>query len=164
MKSRNPRSDKIQAVLENTFNVSLWTLSPLVVVIAMVVARQPAFVAIISGALFGGIVAVGAQPDLVLAFAAEPHLPTGLAMLEAVWRALSSGFEIETGIVEFDRLLSRGGMASMLNTVWLILVALAFGAVLERNGMIQALLRPLISFAKNDGSAVLCRRHHCLRG
>ena len=142
---------QIQSLLSSTFNVTPWALSPLVLVLALVVVRLPAFLAIISGALFGGVIALVFQPGLALLFAAEPDLPTWLAMVEAIWRALSNGYEIQTGVAEIDNLLSRGGMASMLDTIWLILTALAFGAILERTGMIQALLRPLIAFARTTG-------------
>ena len=142
---------KIQATLGEIFDVSLWGLTPLLLVLALVIARLPPFISIMSGALFGGILALFTQPGLVLAFAADPELPTWLAMVEAIWQALSTGFVIETGIEEMDTLLSRGGMSSMLDTVWLILTALAFGAILEHTRMINALLQPLISFARSTG-------------
>jgi NhaC family Na+:H+ antiporter len=43
-----------------------------------------------------------------------------------------------------DDLLSKGGMSSMLNTVWLIICALAFGGVLERTGILDHLLRKIL--------------------
>ena len=54
---------------------------------------------------------------------------TGLALLKGVWAALAGGYVSATGEPAVDQLLSRGGMASMLGTVWLILVALAFGGI-----------------------------------
>ena len=142
---------KIQATLGGIFDVSFWGLTPLLLVLALVIARLPPFIAIISGALFGGLLALITQPGLVLGFAEDPKLPTTLTMVAAVWQALSTGFVIETGIQEMDTLLSRGGMASMLGTVWLILTALAFGAILEHTRMINALLQPMISFARTTG-------------
>ncbi len=142
---------KIQATLGEIFDVSLWGLTPLLLVLALVIARQPPFISIMSGALFGGILALITQPGLVLGFAEDPALPTWLTMVAAIWQALSTGFVIETGIPEMDTLLSRGGMSSMLGTVWLILSALAFGAILEHTRMINALLQPLISFARSTG-------------
>ncbi len=142
---------KIQATLGEVFDVSLWGLTPLLLVLALVIARLPPFIAIISGALFGGILALITQPGLVLTFAEDPALPTWLTMVAAVWQALSTGFVIETGIEEMDSLLSRGGMSSMLDTIWLILTALAFGALLEHTRMINALLQPLLAVATTTG-------------
>ncbi|MCZ4121022.1 hypothetical protein O3X23_16820 [Streptomyces sp. H39-S7] len=46
---------------------------------------------------------------------------------------------------------SRGGMDSMLLTLWLIIGAVTFGAVLEEFGLIARLVDPLIHSAKSTG-------------
>jgi NhaC family Na+:H+ antiporter len=53
-----------------------------------------------------------------------------------------------------DKLLTRGGMASMLNTVWLIIAALAFGAIVEHAGLMQRLMDPVIRKAKSATALV----------
>ena len=52
-------------------------------------------------------------------------------MLKGVWQALAIGLQVHSGDPSLDTLLSRGGMESMLDTIWLIIVALAFGSVLQ---------------------------------
>ncbi len=47
---------------------------------------------------------------------------------------MSNGFSIDSGITEVDRLLSRGGIDSMLLTIALIFTAVTFGALLEEFG------------------------------
>jgi NhaC family Na+:H+ antiporter len=54
-----------------------------------------------------------------------------------------------------DDLLSRGGMSSMLVTIWLIITAMAFGAVLEHGGMLMRLIESALKAAKSTGSLVL---------
>jgi NhaC family Na+:H+ antiporter len=53
------------AALEASFNISFWTLIPLFVVLFLAVRRVPAFVAIMAGALMGGVLAVILQPQQV---------------------------------------------------------------------------------------------------
>jgi NhaC family Na+:H+ antiporter len=53
-----------------------------------------------------------------------------------------------------DMLASRGGMDSMLNTIWLIVSALAFGGVVEKVGVLDRLITPIIQKAKSDGALV----------
>jgi NhaC family Na+:H+ antiporter len=53
-----------------------------------------------------------------------------------------------------DQLVTRGGMESMLNTIWLIITALAFGGVVEKAGVIERLITPVIEAAKSAGSLV----------
>ena len=53
---------------------------------------------------------------------------------------------------QIDDLFSRGGMASMLTTIWLVLGALSFAAVMEHAGFLQRLLEPIVSRARRRGS------------
>jgi NhaC family Na+:H+ antiporter len=45
-------------------------------------------------------------------------------------------------------------MESMLNTVWLIITALAFGGVVEKAGVIERLVAPLLAAVRSTGSLV----------
>ncbi|MCO6452578.1 MAG: Na+/H+ antiporter NhaC [Caldilineales bacterium] len=141
-------------VMEDIFNISLLTLIPLAVVLFMSFRRIAAFATIMAGALVGGLTAVILQPDVVLAFVHDPSLSTPMAMIEGVWSAMATGFTIESGYAGIDVLFSRGGMSSMLTTVWLIISALAFGGVLEYTGLLSRLMLPIVRAAKSDRSLV----------
>ena len=121
--------------------------------LALALLRWPPFVAIFLGALAGGVLAVVTRPERVAAFAGTGP-SAGLALLKGVWAALASGYVSATGEPAVDQLLSRGGMASMLGTVWLILVALAFGGFIERAGVLERLIGPLIAAARSAGALV----------
>jgi len=162
-----PRGDSVtlhetQAALEAAFNVTPWALLPLVLVFALSVKRFPPLPTILAGALFGGVMAVILQPGVVGAFAASPDLPPALAQLKGVWTALATGYESSTGNEAVDSLLSRGGMAAMLTPIWLILCALAFGAVLGRAGMLEVLIRGVIGWAKSTGSLIFAVVASCI--
>lgn len=45
-------------------------------------------------------------------------------------------------------------MASMLDTIWLVITALAFGGVIEKAGMLDRLIAPIIKAAKSTGALV----------
>lgn len=72
--------------------------------------------------------------------------------IDAIWRVFFDGYESSIGHENMDNLLSRGGMNSMLNTVFLILCAMTFGAVLETTGMLQRIVEFILSTVKNTGS------------
>jgi len=76
-------------------------------------------------------------------------------MAKGVWLALGSGYVSNTGVAAVDDLLTRGGMESMLVTIWLILTALSFGAVLEHTGMLKRLIDGALKRAQSTGSLVL---------
>ncbi len=142
------------ALMREHFDLSLWTLLPLAVVFTLAIRRFPAFPTIMFGALFGGVMAVILQPAAVVEFAAADELPTSLAMLKGVWQAFSSGFVSATGNADIDTLLSRGGMGSMLSTIWLIICALSFGAVMEHAGLLQRLIQYVLGRAKSSGALI----------
>jgi len=146
--------DELMLTLDSNFNISVVALLPLAVVFYLAYKKTPPLPTILFGALLGGVLAVFLQPEAVLKFANSPELPTGIAMTKGVWIAMSDGYVASTGVPAVDELLSRGGMTSMLVTIWLILTALAFGAVLEHAGMLKRLIDGALKRAKSTGSLV----------
>lgn len=151
----SPALRDLKTTLDSAFNITPWALLPLLVVFYMAYKKVPPMPTILFGALLGGILAIVIQPDVVLAFANSPKLPVWLAMTKGVWLALADGFVSDTGNSAVDDLLTRGGMSSMLVTIWLILTALAFGSVLEHGGMLKRLIESTLKAAKSTGSLVL---------
>jgi NhaC family Na+:H+ antiporter len=145
----------LTGTLDSVFNITPLALIPLVVVFYMAYKKTPPLPTILFGALLGGFLAMVLQPQVVLAYANSPSLSNGLAMTKGVWMALYDGYVASTGVAEVDGLLSRGGMSSMLNTIWLILTALAFGAVLEHGGMLNRLIESALRSAKSTGTLIM---------
>jgi Na+:H+ antiporter, NhaC family len=143
------------AAIRNTFDVTPWMFAPLLVVVGLALFKFPPFTSIFLGAVAGGVLAVIVAPDRVLRFAAaDPAIPTGLALLKGVWLAMASGYTSTSGFGPMDELASRGGMDSMLNTIWLIVTALGFGGVVERAGVLDRLISPIIKWARSAGAMV----------
>ena len=138
--------------IANAFRTGLVPLIPLVVVIVLAVRKVPPVLAILSGALVGGLVAVIWQPDVVQGFVGGSG---PMAMLEGVWTAMANGFTADTGSEQVDELLSGGGMESMLVTIWLIVAALAFGGIMNYCGFLSKLIEPLRRWAKTDRKAMV---------
>jgi NhaC family Na+:H+ antiporter len=147
--------ESLRVALGESFNITPLALIPLVVVFFMAYRKVPPLPTILFGALFGGFVAMVLQPDNLLEFADSPDLTPALAMTKGVWLALADGYTASTGVPEVDDLLSRGGMSSMLVTIWLILSAMAFGAVLEHSGMLMRLIQSALAAAKSTGTLVM---------
>ena len=146
--------DQLKTTLDANFNISVIALLPLAVVFYMAYKKVPPLPTILFGALLGGVLAVFIQPSGVLALADSPELSPGLAMVKGVWLALANGYVSSTGVAAVDDLLTRGGMSSMLVTIWLILTALSFGAVLEHTGMLKRLIDSALQRAKSTGSLI----------
>jgi Na+:H+ antiporter, NhaC family len=141
--------------LEAQFKPGLHLLIPLVVVLVLAIRRVPAFPSIAIGALVGGLFAVLFQPEATAALGAAEDRSRSMALFAGSWQALFSGYSAESGSEAVDELLNRGGMESMLNTIWLILCAMAFGAVMERTGLLERIIRSVLAAAKTTGSLIL---------
>ncbi len=116
--------------------------------------RLPPFVKIFAGALVGGIVTAVLNPQVAIEFAGDATLPAPIGILKGVWLALSTGFVSHTGEPTLDELLSRRGMSHMLNTIWLIMSALAFGALVEHAGLVQRIVNPIAARARTIGGLI----------
>jgi Na+:H+ antiporter, NhaC family len=141
--------------LGDIFWITPLNLLPLVLLVVLSVRKAPASIALMAASIFAGILGVFTQYDVVRAFVAEPGLDPVRAGIQAVWQAMATGFSMDSGIADIDRLLSRGGMDSMLLTLWLIIGAVTFGALLEEFGLIKRLIDPMIRAAKGTGRLFL---------
>jgi NhaC family Na+:H+ antiporter len=141
--------------LDQVFNITFWNLIPLAVLVVMSLRKVPATLALMTAAILAGLMAMITQPDIVRGFAGEPGIGLLHAGIRSTWRAMSTGFTIESGFADIDRLLSRGGMYSMLVTLWLIMGAVTFGTLLDEFGLIKRLIDPLVRSAKGTGRLFL---------
>ncbi|UUO22342.1 Na+/H+ antiporter NhaC [Colwellia sp. M166] len=147
--------------LENTYNISALNLIPLFILLVLAYKKMPAFPAVAIGAIIGAIWALIFQQELISAMVAEGVESTrGIIMV--VWTAFFDGVVVETGNIEIDELLSRGGMAGMLNTIWLVVTALSFGAILEHLGMLKKFVESILASAKSTGSLIASTVATCI--
>ncbi|OZB03382.1 MAG: Na+/H+ antiporter NhaC [Idiomarina sp. 34-48-12] len=151
--------ERMQLELSNTFNIGWVMLVPLLVLLYLAATRKPALPTVFFGALLGGVWALIFQPEMVSKLAGDDTSIVGT--VKVVWTALSDGVTIETGSADLDDLLSGGGMSSMLNTVWLILSAMTFGAIMEKLGLLQRLISGMLGYVKSLGSLIAATLFTC---
>ncbi|MFN7783680.1 MAG: Na+/H+ antiporter NhaC [Lysobacterales bacterium] len=144
----------LAGIMGSHFDLGLHLLIPMAVVFTLALKRFPAYPTILIGALVGAVFAVLFQPDRVVALAGSDELSRPWALLSGAWKALATGYSADTGNEAVNELISRGGMESMLNTVWLILCAMAFGAVMETVGLLERLIRGVLALARSTGSLI----------
>ncbi|VEF48789.1 Na+/H+ antiporter NhaC [Bacillus freudenreichii] len=136
-----PNSSDIQetlTVLQDSFVISPFLLIVPLIVIIMVARKVPAIPAIIVGIFLG--------------FLSQIFIQGGNA--GDAFAALYSGFVLESGNALVDDLFNRGGLDSMMFTVSLVLVAMAFGGILENTGMLQSILDQILKIAKTAKSVI----------
>jgi NhaC family Na+:H+ antiporter len=154
--------DQARDALADVFNISPINLLPLVLLIVLTFRQVPPFLAIFGAAVFSGALASFTQPDVVRAFVDEPGQGAVLNGIEGVYKSMANGFVSTSGNATIDDLFSRGGMASMLTTVWLILGALSFAAIMEEAGFLERLIAPVVRRARSDASLIASVAGTCI--
>ncbi|MBB6522863.1 Na+/H+ antiporter NhaC [Pseudoteredinibacter isoporae] len=140
--------------LQGQFDIGIYLLLPLVVVFVMAYKQFPVLPSIWTGIMLGLIFAVIFQTKSVIAMGATEDLGSALQMVKGSWTVLFDGYKSGTGDSNIDDLLTRGGMSSMLNTVWLIICAMIFSAIMEKTGILARLVSGLINLASSTGSLI----------
>jgi NhaC family Na+:H+ antiporter len=148
-------TDTAREALATAFNISFINLLPLLLLVVFAALRFPPFLSILGSALFAGILAPFTQWEAVKAFVDDPDLGVFSTAVHAIFESMATGFVSSSGVEPIDDLFSRGGMASLLTTIWLVLGALSFAAVMEHAGFLQRLLLPIVSLARRRGSLIL---------
>jgi len=154
--------DETLTILQGEFYISWLLLLPLLMVLYMAMKKVPALATIFIGALIGSVCGVIFQSEQIIASVNKPELSNSAALLQGVWIALANGYTSSTGNEVIDDLLSRGGMSSMLVTLWLIITAMAFGSVLEATGLLQRVVKSILSLVHSTGSMIAATVATCI--
>lgn len=145
--------------LKNTFTISPWLLLVPVVTGLLIVKKVPAMLTLFVAAVMAGIVAVTVQPHIIGAIAngGAPETSQSLSFLEGFKGTFISYYgstAVDTGNPELNELVSTRGMTGMMNTVFLIIAAVAFGGALVGSGMLQSLTEKLTHFIRRRTTMV----------
>ena len=140
-------------LIQDTFTINPFMLLPVIALLVMAQKRLPPIPTILAGAFSGVILALLFQQNAVLSLAGDTQ-NVFLGLFKGTWQTLFDGFSLSSGNETLDDLMTRGGMSSMLNTVWLILCAMVFGAVMDHTGLLHCLVNYALSFVHSTGSLI----------
>lgn len=127
--------------LNQTFNLNIGLLIPLILLLVLIIKKVPAIISISIAALAGAIVGIVFQ---------------GIGISDML-RYMLSGFVGDTGIADVDRLLTRGGLNSMLGTISIMFMSLSLAGILDRTGCLEAAFSKLANVVKSVvGLIVTC--------
>ena len=139
--------------LERTFHISLWTLVVPLLTGIMIAKRVPSLIVLFASSLMAGVVALILQPHILCEIAGD-NIPSASTLTRGLAITYYGATAINTGSVPLNELISTNGMAGMLNTIWLILCAMCFGAAMVASGMIESITRVIVRYVRNRLSLV----------
>jgi Na+:H+ antiporter, NhaC family len=151
----------VQESIRSKFTINGWLFLVPAAVIAMIIRKVPALPALLVGTLLGGVFALIFQPQIIAEVAQVANDPFRAAYV-AVMRAMYGSISIASDNEVVNELLSTGGMAGMLNTIWLIVCAMVFGGIMESVGLLQRITEGIIRWAESTGSLIASTAATCL--
>ncbi|MGD9021602.1 MAG: Na+/H+ antiporter NhaC [Lysobacterales bacterium] len=140
------RAEEIQRILKDGFQFHWLLLIPPVITLTAAVRKKP----VIPGMLLASAVAA-----LLAVFIQHHDMATAVA-------SMVKGFVAETGDEMVDKLLSRGGMVSMMHVTLIAFCAFAFGGIVQKAGMLDVLLTRLLRVANTIGRIVASTVASCI--
>ncbi len=150
-----------KGAISNAYNVNLALLLIPAIVVYLIVKKVPATPVLMIGSLLGIGVAAFAQPDMIASLNGG-EAPTARELYSILTNSMYGATELNTGVAAVDDLLSTGGMAGMINTVWLIISAMIFGGVMEAAQLLERITETILSFVKSRRSMVSATTGSCL--
>jgi len=126
------RVQEVMKALEHQYTIAWYMFIPALIVIAMLVAKFPSMPVILFGATLGVMWAI---------------LFEGLDVISAIL-SIYNGNSISTDMAFLNTLLNRGGIASMLEVILLIILALGLGGLMDATGVLGRIASGLQKWAK----------------
>ncbi len=139
--------------LSRTFNISLWTLLVPLLTSILIARRVPSLIVLFLSSLMAGIVALILQPHILCEITGD-DISSTTTLIRGLAITYYGSTAIDTGSASLNELISTRGMAGMLNTVWLILCAMCFGAAMVASRMIDSITGVILRFVRNRVSLV----------
>lgn len=132
--------------LDSAFLISPVSLIPIIVMIACISIKFPAIPAVVAGIISGIIIAVTVQ-----------GMPFG-----DIFTIGFSGYVGHTSVALLDELLTAGGLESMMHAISIIIIAMAFGGLMQKTGQISAMIAPIVSHVKGCGGLTALTAISCV--
>ena len=148
-------------LLSENFSINAFMLLPVIMLLIMANKKFPPIPTILAGVITGVLIALIFQRSVISSLAGDTANNL-LGLFKGIWITLFDGFILNSGNDTLDDLMTRGGMSSMLSTVWLVLCAMGFGGVMEKAGLLQRLVDYALSFAHNTGTLIATTIATCI--
>ena len=139
MALKEERINLILETLKKNFDFNLFLLIPMIIVFYYAITKKPTIPGMIISSLVASFNALIFQRQTIIKVA----------------EALNTGYVSRTGLEMVDRLISRGGLMSMMETTLIAIIAFAFGGILQKTGMMKRVLEEISKFTKSVGRLVL---------
>jgi len=131
--------NNITQTLKSHFSFNIFLLLPMIIVFYFAATKKPTIPGMLLSSFVAGFLALIFQK----------------ASVTEIATAMNTGYQANTGLEEVDRLISRGGMMSMMETQLVAFTAFSFGGIMQSTGLLSVILDRVVKFASKVWSIVL---------
>lgn len=129
----------ITQTIKDNFNFSILLLLPMAIVFYFAFTKKPTIPGMLISSFVAGILAIIFQK------ASIPEVAT----------AMNTGYQAHTGVELVDKLISQGGMMSMMEVQLVAFTAFSWGGIMQRIGLLSVILDRVMRFTNKVWSLVL---------
>jgi NhaC family Na+:H+ antiporter len=129
----------ITDTIKANFRFNILLLLPMAIIFYFAIAKKPTIPAMILSSVVAGVLAIIFQK----------------ASVGVVAMAMNSGLPARTRVELVDKLLSKGGMMSMMETQLIAFTAFSFGGIMQRTGCLSVILERVMRFTREIWSLVV---------
>ena len=133
-----PSTAEYSDALRSTFRISPLLLIVPIFTFFLIIKKVPAILTLMVSAFVAGLAALLFQPGIVASIGGSDVISTG-ACIKGMMMSWFAGTSVDTGSELVNTLTATRGMGGMLNTVFLIICAVTFGAAMTGSGMFQGI-------------------------
>ena len=137
-----PSTAEYSDALRSTFRISPLLLIVPIFTFFLIIKKVPAILTLMVSAFVAGLAALLFQPGIVASIGGSDVISTG-ACIKGMMMSWFAGTSVDTGSELVNTLTATRGMGGMLNTVFLIICAVTFGAAMAGSGMFQGITEAL---------------------
>ena len=137
-----PSTAEYSDALRSTFRISPLLLIVPIFTFFLIIKKVPAILTLMVSAFVAGLAALLFQPGIVASIGGSDVISTG-ACIKGMMMSWFAGTSVDTGSELVNTLTATRGMGGMLNTVFLIICAVTFGAAMTGSGMFQGITEAL---------------------
>ena len=142
-------------VLRENFNITPWLMIVPALTVLMIWKRMPALAVLAVSSLVAALASLVFQPHIVEKIGSAIADGSRFRIYFAgIMVSIFDTVGIDTGNAEVNALVASRGMIGMLNTVYLIICAMFFGACMRASGMIADMSRLMLPLTKTRGGLV----------
>ena len=129
------------------FHITPWLMIVPAITGFLIWKRMPAILVLSLSVLTASVAALVFQPEIVRSVGeAVTEGSSARIFFTGIVESIYNSVTLDTGVAEVNQLVATRGMLGMLNTIYLILCAMCFGAAMQASGMIadmSSVLQPL---------------------